>query len=101
MPVVLEEMKQNIEKKLSKAKDFTEGKGSEARFLILHNDDVNTFDFVIDSLILICDHDSMQAEQCAYITHHKGKCDVKKGPYKVLDIMRQALIDRGLQVTID
>jgi len=101
MPVVLKEMKQNVDKKLSRSKDFTKGKESEARFLILHNDDVNTFEYVIDSLILICDHDSNQAEQCAYITHHKGKCDVKKGTYMVLDIMRQALLDRGLQVTID
>ena len=95
------EMKQNIEKKLSRSRKFTQGKGLGPRFLILHNDDVNTFIYVIDSLISICDHDAMQAEQCAYITHHKGKCDVKKGSYKVLDVMRQALLDMGLQVTID
>ncbi len=101
MPVVLQEMKQNVEKKLSRSLQFTKGKNSDPRFLILHNDDVNTFEYVIDSLISVCDHDAMQAEQCAYITHHKGKCDVKKGSYKVLDVMRQALLDRGLQVTID
>ncbi len=94
-------MKQNVEKKLSRSQNFTDSRGSESRFLILHNDDVNTFDYVIESLIAVCEHDAIQAEQCAYITHHKGKCDVKKGTYKVLDVMRQALLDRGLQVTID
>ena len=94
-------MKQNDIKKLSRSKDFTRGKESGQRVLILHNDEVNTFDFVIDSLISICDHDAIQAEQCAYITHHKGKCDVKKGSYKVLGLLRKALLDRGLQVTID
>jgi ATP-dependent Clp protease adaptor protein ClpS len=94
-------MKQNVEKKLSRSQRVTEGKGAESRFLTLHNDDVNTFDYVIDSLIAVCEHDAIQAEQCAYITHHKGKCDVKKGTYNVLDVMRQTLLDRGLQVTID
>jgi len=94
-------MKQNDTKKLSSSRVFTNGKESAQRFLILHNDEVNTFDYVIDSLISICDHDTIQAEQCAYITHHKGKCDVKKGSYKVLDVMRKSLLDRGLQVTID
>ncbi len=101
MPVALKEMKHNDVNKLRRSQDLTSDKESDHRFLVLHNDEVNTFDFVIDSLISICDHDSMQAEQCAYITHHRGKCDVKKGSYKVLDVMRQALIDRGLQVTID
>ena len=94
-------MKQNVKKKLSLSKKFTDGKNGDPRFLILHNDDVNTFQFVIDSLIAVCDHNATQAEQCAYITHHKGKCDIKKGSYKVLDVIRQALLDRGLQVTID
>ncbi len=94
-------MKQNVEKKLSRSQRVTESKGAESRFLTLHNDDVNTFDYVIDSLIAVCEHDAIQAEQCAYITHHKGKCDVKKGTYNVLDVMRQTLLDRGLQVTID
>lgn len=94
-------MKQNVKKKLSLSKKIADGNNGDPRFLILHNDDVNTFQFVIDSLIAVCDHNATQAEQCAYITHHKGKCDIKKGSYKVLDVMRQALLDRGLQVTID
>ncbi len=69
--------------------------------LILHNDEVNTFDHVINSLIQVCEHDSLQAEQCAYITHYKGKCDVKSGSYSELSPMRSALMDRGLQITID
>ncbi|MCD6346946.1 MAG: ATP-dependent Clp protease adaptor ClpS [Bacteroidales bacterium] len=71
------------------------------RQLILHNDEVNTFDHVINSLIEICEHNIVQAEQCAYITHYKGKCDVKSGSYKELSPKRLALMDRGLQVTID
>jgi ATP-dependent Clp protease adaptor protein ClpS len=50
--------------------------------IILFNDDVNTFDHVIDSLIDVCDHTSEQAEQCAYLVHYKGKCAVKTGEYK-------------------
>ncbi|MDR2039332.1 MAG: ATP-dependent Clp protease adaptor ClpS [Bacteroidales bacterium] len=69
--------------------------------LILHNDDVHTFDFVITSLIDICKHDVYQAEQCAYIVHHKGKCDVKKGSYDFLHPMKDQLTDKGLSVTID
>ena len=74
---------------------------NESHFLVLHNDDVNTFDFVIDSLIDVCRHDSEQAEQCAYITHHKGKCDVKKGDYEVLVPMKEKLISKGLSITIN
>ena len=74
---------------------------SKNRFLILYNDDTNTFDFVIDCLIEVCEHDIVQAEQCAFITHYKGKCDIKKGEYKSLKKLRENLIDKGLRVTID
>jgi ATP-dependent Clp protease adaptor protein ClpS len=50
--------------------------------IVLFNDDVNTFDHVIDSLIEICDHTLEQAEQCAILVHYKGKCTVKTGEYK-------------------
>ena len=73
----------------------------ESHLLVLHNDEVNTFDFVIDSLIDVCLHNVEQAEQCAYITHHKGKCDVKKGSYDLLVPMKEKLIDKGLSITID
>jgi ATP-dependent Clp protease adaptor protein ClpS len=52
--------------------------------IILYNDDVNTFDFVIDSLIEVCNHDVIQAEQCTYLVHYAGKCAVKRGTYKKL-----------------
>ncbi len=49
--------------------------------LILYNDEVNTFDFVIETLIEVCEHDALQAENCALITHFKGKCPVKNGSF--------------------
>ncbi len=68
--------------------------------LILHNDNVNSFDFVIDSLVEICRHDNHQAEQCAFITHYKGKCDVKKGPFEELNQMKAQFDTKGLTVSI-
>lgn len=94
-------MKQNIVKRKSSTDRASISKAEELRLIILHNDEVNTFDHVIDSLIMVCSHNSIQAEQCAFITHHKGKCDVKYGTYLELAPMRTALLDRGLQVTID
>lgn len=69
--------------------------------LIVWNDDVNTFDWVIDSLIDICDHTPEQAEQCALLVHYKGKCGVKKGDFETLRPKAEALIDRGIQATVD
>lgn len=73
----------------------------EVRHLILHNDDVHTFDYVIASLVDICQHDVFQAEQCAFIVHHKGKCDVKNGSFDELHPMKDKLTSKGLSVTID
>ncbi len=73
----------------------------EMHNLIVWNDDVNTFDWVIESLVDICEHEHIQAEQCALIIHHKGKCDVKKGTFDELRPKAEALIDRGIQATID
>ena len=73
----------------------------EGRHLILHNDDVHTFDYVIASLMEICHHELHQAEQCAYIVHHNGKCDVKNGTYDELHLMKDQLTSKGLSVTID
>lgn len=64
--------------------------------LVLHNDDVNTFDFVIDCLIEICRHTMEQAEQCTLLVHYKGKCTVKTGDLSVLKPMHQKLLSRGL-----
>jgi len=69
--------------------------------LIVWNDDVNTFDWVIDSLMDICDHTPEQAEQCALLIHYKGKCGVKKGSFDDLRPKAEALIDRGIQATVD
>ena len=69
--------------------------------LVLHNDDVNTFHHVIDSLVEICRHDPIQAEQCAWIVHHNGKCSVKRGTFDQLEPMCTALLDRGLSAVID
>lgn len=68
--------------------------------LILHNDDVNTFDHVIDCLVRICKHDELQAEQCAFLVHFKGKATVKTGARGDLLGMCQALLDEGLSATI-
>ncbi|MCD6010738.1 MAG: ATP-dependent Clp protease adaptor protein ClpS [Flavipsychrobacter sp.] len=73
----------------------------ELHNLIVWNDDVNTFDWVIESLVDICGHEALQAEQCALIIHHKGKCGVKRGSFEDLRPQAEALIDRGIQATID
>ena len=73
----------------------------ELHNLIVWNDDVNTFDWVIESLVAVCEHEPTQAEQCALIIHHKGKCGVKKGSFDELRPRAEALIDRGIQATID
>jgi len=69
--------------------------------LMLHNDDVNTFEFVMESLEELCDHSLLQAEQCAMITHYKGKCEIKTGNPDDLKIVQRELISRGLIVTME
>ncbi|MDO9275074.1 MAG: ATP-dependent Clp protease adaptor ClpS [Lutibacter sp.] len=68
--------------------------------IILFNDDVNTFDFVIDCLIEICEHTAEQAEQCALLVHYKGKCAVKTGEYDELKPRCTQLLTRGLSAEI-
>jgi ATP-dependent Clp protease adaptor protein ClpS len=68
--------------------------------IILFNDDVNTFDFVIECLIEICDHTAEQAEQCALLVHYKGKCAVKTGEYDELKPRCTQLLTRGLSAEI-
>lgn len=69
--------------------------------LILHNDNHNTFEWVIECLIDICNYSSMQAEQTSFIVHFKGKSTVKEGLLEKLRPMKDALIDRGLSATIE
>ncbi|MEN8137852.1 MAG: ATP-dependent Clp protease adaptor ClpS [Bacteroidota bacterium] len=68
--------------------------------IILFNDDVNTFEFVIEALISVCEHDLEQAEQCAMITHYNGKCGVKSGSMKYLKPRYNKLLQLGLSATI-
>lgn len=69
--------------------------------LIVYNDDVNTFDHVIETLIKVCAHTPEQAEQCTIIIHYKGKCIVKKGTFEKLKPMRDAICERGIWAEID
>ncbi|MEW6470147.1 MAG: ATP-dependent Clp protease adaptor ClpS [Bacteroidota bacterium] len=78
-----------------------EEKVTDLKSLVLYNDDVNTFDHVIESLVKICGHEPEQAEQCAYIIHYKGKCTVKSGEFNKLRPMCEALLERGLSATIE
>lgn len=68
--------------------------------IVLHNDDVNTFDFVIETLIDVCEHTSEQAEQCAMLVHYKGKCTVKTGEYDDLKSRCSKLLSLGLSAEI-
>lgn len=72
----------------------------ESKNLVVFNDDVNTFDHVIESLIKVCDHEPVQAEQCTWIIHHNGKCQVKSAEYDKLEPMCTALLDRGITAEI-
>lgn len=72
----------------------------EERQLIVYNDDVNTFDHVIKTLIDVCGHTPEQAEQCTWIIHYKGKCSVKEGSFSKLKPMRDAICDRGISAEI-
>lgn len=69
--------------------------------LIVWNDDINTFDWVIKTLVEVCKHEPEQAEQCAMIIHYKGKCDVKKGTLEELKSMCAAIVDRGIGATVE
>ena len=68
--------------------------------IVLHNDDVNTFDHVIDALIDVCEHTFEQAEQCATLVHYKGKCTVKSGEYKYLEPRCSKLLQLGLSAEL-
>ena len=73
---------------------------SKQNEIVLFNDDVNTFDHVIDTLIDVCDHTPEQAEQCSIIVHYKGKCTVKTGPYEDLKPRCSSLLSAGLSAEI-
>jgi len=79
----------------------TEVTSVEEKNLILYNDDVHTFDYVIQALMEICDHEYIQASQCAIITHYKGKCDIRHGVFSNLKTMKDALTEKELITTIE
>ncbi len=68
--------------------------------IVLHNDDINTFDFVIESLVGVCEHTYEQAEQCTILVHYKGKCTVKTGDLKKLKPQCVKLQDLGLSAEL-
>ena len=68
--------------------------------LVIYNDEVNTFDWVIDTLMEVCNHTSEQAEQCTLIIHYKGKCAVKEGAFEELTGMRNEICRRGISAEI-
>lgn len=70
------------------------------RELVVFNDDVNSFDHVINALIEVCQHSPEQAEQCTLIIHYKGKCAVKKGTFDELAPMRNSICDRGISAEV-
>ncbi len=72
----------------------------EAYDLVVYNDEINTFQHVINILIKVCKHNIEQAEQCTMIIHYKGKCAVKKGGYEELKPMCEAILDAGIQAAI-
>jgi ATP-dependent Clp protease adaptor protein ClpS len=68
--------------------------------LVVFNDDVNTFDHVINTLVKICKHTQEQAEQCTMLIHYKGKCTVKNGSFEFLKPMRDAICEAGIDARI-
>ncbi|QTY26260.1 ATP-dependent Clp protease adaptor ClpS [Flavobacterium sp. CS20] len=73
---------------------------SKEHEIIVYNDEVNTFDHVIETLIQACDHDPIQAEQCTILIHYKGKCAVKSGTYKDLKPRCSKILDEGINAEI-
>jgi ATP-dependent Clp protease adaptor protein ClpS len=73
---------------------------TELKDLVVFNDDVNTFEHVIATLIKVCKHTPEQAEQCTLLIHYKGKCAVKKGSYEELRPMREAICEVGIDAKI-
>ncbi|MDQ3534130.1 MAG: ATP-dependent Clp protease adaptor ClpS [Bacteroidota bacterium] len=72
----------------------------DVKDLVVFNDDYNTFDHVINTLVKVCNHTPTQAEQCTLIIHYKGKCAVKKGSYNELKPMRSSINEAGISATI-
>jgi len=89
-----------MKKQQLKSLDSTSETLTNRMELILFNDDVNSFEFVIESLVEVCDHDPVQAEQCALIAHFKGKCGIKSGIFPELAPMNNELNSRGISTVL-
>ena len=89
-----------MKKQQLQSSDLSDEIVTSGKELILFNDDVNSFDFVIESLVEVCDHDPEQAEQCAMIAHFKGKCGIKVGTLKELTPMNNELNNRGISTVL-
>ena len=74
---------------------------SNHKNIVLYNDDVNSFQHVIECLVNFCDHHPLQAEQCSIIVHNKGKCGVKVGTYEELEPICTTLLEKGLSAEIE
>ena len=79
---------------------LTETITEDQKDLVVYNDDFNTFDHVINTLIKVCKHTSAQAEQCTWIIHYKGKCSVKNGTFDELKPMRASICEAGIDAKI-
>ena len=90
-----------MQKEKSSPHNHTKELQEDLRELILFNDDVNTFDFVIETLVDVCQHDPLQAEQCAMVVHYKGKCSVKSGSFIELKPRQEEMTNRKLTVSIN
>ena len=87
-------------KKSSKSTPKASESKIKVKSLFLINDDYNSFDYVVDCLTAICDHDSIQAEQCALLTHYKGSCEIMLGDNDDLLPVQEDLALYGLNVEI-
>ena len=88
---------------MKKSQDSTSKQRSSKvknKSLFLINDDFNSFDYVVDCLTAICDHETIQAEQCALLTHYKGSCEIAIGENADLELLREDLALYGLNVEI-
>ncbi|MDR2962344.1 MAG: ATP-dependent Clp protease adaptor ClpS [Bacteroidales bacterium] len=79
----------------------TAEKEEETQVLVLYNDDVHSFDFVIDTLQKVCNHSAEQAVQCAFLTHYTGKTDIMQAELTVLQTCKNTLTECGLSVSIE
>ena len=90
-----------IKRKTEEESQDIVSENSEHYVLVLCNDDINSFEYVMRTLVSICKHTKEQAEQCAMITHYKGKCDIKIGAFDELVEIKRILIDKGLTVIVE